>query len=111
MESVVGDGVERPSAAPITWGWQRSDQGSCTLLSPCAVALADGACRVEVEQDLGDADLARLAAQVLDTRIEGRVGAFQRIDRERARHQRRIEDAPIEAEPCERQSGRDLRCR
>src|SRR3546814_12059261 len=48
------------------------------------VRLADFAVPEQLAQHLGDGDLARLPAQVVDARVERRIGALQRLDRQAA---------------------------
>jgi hypothetical protein len=74
-----------------------------------AVAVADLAAGDQRQQGGGDLDLAGLAAQRLDARVERRVRALQRVDRERARNQRGIEHARDVGECRQRDRGRDLR--
>ena len=74
-----------------------------------AVAFADCAAGREFAQRGGDADLARLAAQRMDARIEGRVRAACRIDTHRPREQAGAQQIPRAELRIEGDGGGDLR--
>ena len=101
----------RSSTAPITCGWQRNEYGILHLVVGArrAMGFADRAARHQAAQRCGDIDLALLAAQRMDARIERRVGAFQRIGRHRAGDERGGEHLLDLEQPAERQRGRNLR--
>ena len=70
---------------------------------------ADGAAGHQRAQGGGDLDLAAMAAQRVDARVERRVGALGRVGRERAGDERRAEH-PLGLEQAgQRIGGRELR--
>ncbi len=74
-----------------------------------AMAVADRAALRATHAARRRRPLAGMAAQRMDARIEGRVGAAQRIDAHRAGDQRGAEHALGGEQPGQRQRGRDLR--
>ena len=63
----------------------------------------------QVAQHLGDRDLPRLAAHIVDARIEGGVRALQRLDREAAGDEAGGEHTLAREQRVEGDGGRDLR--
>ena len=70
---------------------------------------ADGAAAHQVAKRRRDLDLAAVAAQRLDARVERPVRAARRVGRERAGDERRLEHALGLEQAGERERGRDLR--
>ena len=95
--------------APTTCGWQRRLYGSWTRSSPCRcerrISLPASR-RAVVARDV---DLPRLAAQLVDARIERAVAAARRVDRERADDERRFEHRLEREQRVQGERGRDLR--
>ena len=93
----------------MTCGWQRRLYGSCTRSSPVRCERADRAAGEQRAVVLRDVDLAGLAAQRVDARIERPVAAARRVDRQRADDERRFEHRLEREQRVQRERGRDLR--
>jgi hypothetical protein len=76
---------------------------------PIDVAQADGAALQQRAVVHRHVDLARLAAQRVDARVEGAVAAARGVDRQRADHQRRLQHRLEREQRMQRQCGAGLR--
>jgi hypothetical protein len=119
-ERVVGDRVglanedERGVAQLVEAGAHdlRLAAQAVRILDPVValqVRAADLAAREQRAVVAGDVDLPRLAAQVVDARIERAVAAACRVDRERADDERCFEHGLEREQRVQGKRGRDLR--
>ena len=81
VASVVAAWRNMSSTAPMTWGWQRRQYGILHALVADQMRDADGRAFHQATQRMRRLDLAGVAAQLVDARIERRIGAARRIGR------------------------------
>ena len=93
----------------MTCGWQRRQYGILHPLVADQMRDADGGAFHQAAQRTRRLDLAGVAAQRVDARIERRIGAARRVGRERAGDQRRAEQRLGLEQAGQRIGGRELR--
>ena len=108
MRNVAAQWRSRSRHAPITWGWQRKEYGSCTRVqSRCEARIPLP--RGESAILAGDRDLSGLAADLVDALVERRVAGLQRVDRHGARDDGGREHVFRAEQAREGERGRHLR--